>query len=61
MTMYLGAISRRFCLASTLAASLLPLSVQAETITAKVVGISDGDMLTILTAELRPPLRYGSA
>lgn len=53
MTMHLGAIPRRFSLASILVASLLPLSSQAETITGKVVGISDGDTLTLLTADKR--------
>ncbi|WP_295514958.1 thermonuclease family protein [uncultured Pseudomonas sp.] len=53
MTTHLGAIARRFSLASILALSFLPLCAQAETITGKVVGISDGDTLTLLTADKR--------
>lgn len=53
MTMHLGAIARHFSLASMLVASLLPLCSQAETITGKVVGISDGDTLTLLTVGKR--------
>ncbi len=53
MTMHLGAIAHRFSLASILAASLLPLRAQAEAITGNVVGISDGDTLTLLTADKR--------
>ncbi len=61
MTMHLGAIARRFCLVSILATSLIPLWSQAETITGKVVGISNGDALSILTAELHSSLSYESA
>lgn len=53
MTTHLGAIARRFSLASILALSFLALCAQAETITGKVVGISDGDTLTLLTADKR--------
>ncbi|MDT3723196.1 thermonuclease family protein [Pseudomonas oryzihabitans] len=53
MTMHLGVIARRLSLASILAASLFPLWAQAETITGRVVGISDGDTLTLLTADKR--------
>lgn len=53
MTMLSRAHARCLSMAVLLATFVCPLSSQAETLSGKVVGISDGDTLTLLTAEKR--------